>query len=174
MKRAVSVWMWFGLLGVCPAASQTTGPGLKIAFIKSSQLMQQTPGYAAAESAFNREVATYREEVQKLQHQLDSAVQVLDQQSIALSPAAKQAKQKELQQLQQRFEQRSAELQQKAQQRNQELMQPIQQRMLAVIQGLRAEGNYALILDADAPGILATDPALDLTTKVVQRLKQSQ
>ena len=175
MTRAVNVWMWLGLLGVSPAAAQT-GQTLKIGFVNSRQILQQTPGYAAAESTFTRELDGFREEVQKLQHQLDSSVQAFDQQSIALSPAAKQAKQKDLQRLQQRLEQRSTELQQRAQQREQELMQPIQARVNAVIKGLRAEGNYALIFDADAPGntIVAADPALDLTKKVLERLRQSQ
>src|SRR5207302_9000024 len=81
-----------------------------------------------------------------------------------------------LQQLQQKFEQPSNDLQHRAQQREQELLQPIQARVNAVIQGLRAEGNYALIFDADAPGsnIVAADPALDITSKVLERLKQSQ
>jgi outer membrane protein len=172
MKRAVHVCMWLGLAGVAPAAAQNA----KIGFINSRQILQQTPGYSAAESTFDREVKGFREEVQKLQKQLDSAIQVFDQQSIALSPAAKLAKQKDLQAQQQRLAQRSEELQQKAQQREQELMAPIQARINAVIQGLRAEGNYAVIFDADAQGgtIVAADPALNLTAKVLLRLRTPQ
>src|SRR2546422_4629005 len=49
--------------------------------------------------------------------------------------------------------------------RQRELIQPIQARVNAVIQGLRAEGNYALIFDADSPtsNIVAADPSLDIT-----------
>ena len=134
-----------------------------------------TKAFATADS-FNREFQGYRDEVQKMQKQLDSSVQAFDQQAIALSPAAKSAKQKELQGMQQRLEQRSSELQGKAQQREQELLQPIQARINAVIQGLRAEGNYSLIFDADAPGsgIVAADQTLDLTSKVLERLRRSQ
>jgi outer membrane protein len=178
MRRAVTVWAWLGFLAVAPAAAQAQGkqPMLKIGFISSRAILQQTPGYAAAESTFTKEVQGFRSEVQKLQQQLDSAVRAFDQQSIALSPAARQAKQKELQQLQQRFEQRSNELQGRAQQREQELLQPIQKRVDAVIKGLLVEGNYAVIFDADAPGnnIVAADPALEITNRVVARLKQSQ
>jgi outer membrane protein len=177
MRRAVTVWALVGLAGLAPAAARAQArPSLKIGFVSSRQILQQTPGYAAAESTFNREVLGFRGEVQKLQQQLDSAVRAFDQQSIALSPTAKQTKQRELQQLQQRFEQRSGELQSRAQQRESELLQPIQARVNAVIQGLRAEGNYAIIFDADAPGsnIVAADPALDITSKVLERLKQSQ
>ena len=180
MRRAVTMWAWLGVLATVPAAreahAQGSQPSLKIGFISSRQILQQTPGYAAAESTFNKEVQGFRDEVQKLQQQLDSAVRVFDQQVIALSPAAKQQKQKDLQQLQQKFEQRSNDLQGRAQQREQEVLKPIQDRVNAVIQGLRAEGNYALIFDADSPGsnIVAADPALDITSKVLERLKQSQ
>jgi outer membrane protein len=165
--------MWLGLVGVAPAVAQS---GPKIAFINSRQILQKTPGYAAAESTFDREVKGFREEVQKLQQQLDSAIQAFDQQSIALSPSARQAKQKDVQALQQRIAQRSEELQQRAQQREQELMAPIQTRINAVIQGLRAEGNYAVIFDADAQGgvVVAADPALNITAKVLLRLRTPQ
>lgn len=175
MKRAVYVWMCLGLFAVTTAAAQS-GAGVKIGFINSRQILQQTPGYTVAESTFNREVKGFRDEVQKMQRQLDSAVQVFEQQQIALSPAAKAAKQKDLQAQQQRMEQRSTELQQRAQQREGELMAPIQARINAVIQGLRAEGNYSVIFDADAQGgtIVAADPAMNLTAKVLLRLRTAQ
>ena len=168
------------LLAAGPTAAQTPAPSaqppLRIAFINSREILQKTPGYTAAESTFSRELQGFRDEVQRLQQRLDSAVQAFDQQSIALSPAAKQAKQRELQNLQQQLEQRTNALQDRARQREQELLQPIQARVTAVIQGFRAEGNYAVIFDADAPGsaIIAADPALNITSKVLQRLQQSQ
>jgi outer membrane protein len=181
MRRAVTVWAGLGVLALLttagvPAARAQAAPSLKIGFISSRQILQQTPGYAAAESTFSKELQGFRDEVQKLQQQLDSAARAFDQQQIALSPTAKQQKQRDLQQMQQRFEQRSNDLQTRAQQREAELLQPIQARVNAVIQGLRAEGNYTLIFDADAPNsnIVAADPTLDITSKVLARLKQAQ
>src|SRR5256885_7768021 len=84
---------------------------LKIAFISSQEILQATPGYAVAESTYRKEFQASQTEVQRLQQQLDSAVQVFDQQSFALSPAARQTKQKDLQAMQQRIEQRSNVLQ---------------------------------------------------------------
>ncbi len=189
MKRVVVVCL--ALAGALPAAGQapaapvnpapaprpTAAPGpLKVGFVSSRQILQRTPGYAAAESTFSKEVQTYRDEVQKLQQQLDSAVTAFDQQRIALSPAAAQQKQRDLQGMQQRLQLRTDSLQQKAGQREQELLAPIQARVNSIIQGLRAEGNYSFIFDADAPGnpIVAADPSLDLTAKVLQRLQSAQ
>jgi outer membrane protein len=165
------------LFGAAVAGAQATPPApLKIVYINGRQILQQTPGYAAAESLFNKDVEGYRVEVQRLEAQLDSAGRALEMEAIALSPAAKTAKQKELQTMQQHIVQRQNELQQKAQQREAELLQPIQARVNAVLQGMRAEGNYAFILDAEAPGsaLVAADPSLDITTQVLARLKHSQ
>ena len=155
--------------------AQASAP-LKIAFINSREILSRTPGYAVAESTYLREVEGFRTEVQKLQQQLDSAVQAFDQASLVLSPAARATKQKDLQAMQQRMEQRTSELQDRARQREQELLQPIQARVQSVIQGLRAELNYAMILDADAAGglIAAADPSLNITARVLQRLTQAQ
>jgi Skp family chaperone for outer membrane proteins len=148
---------------------------LKIAFLSSRTILDSTPGYAAAESTFFREFQGMRDEVQKLQQQLDSAVQAFDQASIALSPAAKDAKRRDLQQMQERMTQRSNELDSRARARNQELLGPFQSRINTIIQGIRAEGNYAIIFDADAQnnGIVAADPALNLTSRVIARVRQA-
>src|SRR5881396_1172720 len=142
MTRAVTLWAWVGLLagGAAPAGAQvrSSQPSLKIGFISSRQILQQTPGYAAAESTFNKEVQGFRDEVQKLQQQLDSAVRVFDQQVIALSPAAKQQKQKDLHHQHQKFDQRANALQTRAQQHKQQGLQKLQARVDAVIKGLRA------------------------------------
>ena len=41
----------------------------------------------------------------------------------------------------------------------------------AVIETLREEGNYAMILDAAAGSIISADPTLDLTQEVLRRLE---
>ena len=185
MRRVVLVCLVTAL--GAPAAAQNppaptssrpataAGSQSRLAFISSRTILDSTPGYAVAESTFFREFQAMRDEVQKLQQQLDSAVQAYDQASIALSPAAKDAKRRELQQLQDRMGQRSSELDSRARARNQELLGPFQARINTIIQGIRAEGNYAMIFDADAQGngIVAADPMLNLTAKVIERVRQS-
>jgi Skp family chaperone for outer membrane proteins len=118
-------------------------------------------------------MATYRTEVTKLQTTLDSAAQDFDQQSVVLSPTQRAAKRKELEGQQQKLEARMQELQQKADSRQRELLEPINQRVSTIIEGIRAEGNYSFIFDVSAPGsvIITADRALDLTPRVIERLK---
>jgi outer membrane protein len=160
-----------------PATQQTaTVPVARIAYVNLQEVLRRTPGYVAAESTYRKLVTGYQNELQRLQQQLDSAVQAFDQQSIALSPAARQAKQKDLQGMQQRMVQRQQALQDTAQAKEDELMEPLRNRINSIIQGIRAESNYSLIIDADAGGgfLLAADPALNITPRVLARLTQAQ
>jgi outer membrane protein len=178
MRRVVIALAGVGLAAAAPVAlaaqAQST---LKIGFVHSQQILEQTPGYATAESTLSKEGQALRDTLQRMQAQWDSATQAFEKQSIALSQAAKQAKQRDLQGMQQRLQQRQSELQTRFQQREQELLQPIQARVIAIVQGIRAEGNYALIFDMDGQSssvFLAVDPSLDVTAKVIERLKQAR
>jgi Skp family chaperone for outer membrane proteins len=46
-------------------------------------------------------------------------------------------------------------------------------RINGVLQDVRKEGGYTIILDATAGGIVAADPAADLTDMVLTRLKST-
>jgi Skp family chaperone for outer membrane proteins len=182
MQRLVLVSLAaVAVLAAAPTAllsqgTQSASAPAKIAFISSQEILQRTPGYAAAESTYRKELQASQTEYQKLQTQLDSAQQIFDQQQLVLSPAARAAKVKELQAMQTRIEQRSQELQDRLRQREQELLGPLRARITSVIQGIRAEMNYSVIFDADAAGgfVAAADPALNITPRVLQRLAQAQ
>jgi outer membrane protein len=178
MRSAVTAWACVVLVAAVPAALPAQAQGaLKIAFVHSQQILEQTPGYAAAESTLSREGQGLRDTLQRMQVQWDSAMQAFDRAQLALSQAAKAAKQKDLQGMQQRLQQRQSELQTRFQQREQELLQPIQARIIGIVQGIRAEVNYAFVFDMDGQSsnvFLAVDPSLDVTAKVIERLKQAR
>lgn len=158
--------------GVAAVPQAPQGPSA-VAYVSTQIILRQTPGFAAAESTFNAEVLSSRNEVERLQRQLDSAVAAFDQQSVVLSPTARQERMTELRQQQQRFEQRSNELQARMQQRQQELMAPLEDRIQRVVDGLRAERNIGIVLDVSSPtsDVVSADPSLDLTQIVIQRLR---
>lgn len=160
--------------GAQDAVAQQTGTG-RIAFINSREILRQTPGYAAAESTFSRELEGFRAEVVKLQTTLDSAATAFEQSSVMLSPTQRDARRSELQAKQAELEQQTQVLQQRAATRERELLEPIQQRINTVIDSIRTAGGYAAIFDLAAPGasIVSFDPALEVTAQVVQRLQSA-
>ena len=158
-----------------PAPAATTAPSgaTKLAYVNARKILQSTPGWTTAEQTFSKESEGYRAELQKLQATLDSMASDYEQQSVVMSPTQRQAKRTELETKRAALEQRAQELQQKAQQRESELLQPLQQKVNSVIEALRVEGNYALIFDVSAQGgnIVAADRSLDLTDRVIEKLK---
>jgi outer membrane protein len=59
--------------------------------------------------------------------------------------------------------------------RQAQLVKPIMERVQAVIETIRAEDNYAVILDvgAQVSVVVAADKRLDLTDRVLARLKSA-
>ncbi|MFN8650941.1 MAG: OmpH family outer membrane protein [Gemmatimonadales bacterium] len=147
--------------------------GSKIAYINSRTVLLATPGYAQAESTYNKEFAGFRAEVEGLQNSLDSMAADFEQKSVMLSATAKNAKRKELEDRRQKLEARTQELRDKAAQREQDLVAPIRGKVNDAIEAIRADGNYAMIFDVGAnDGLIVTaDKSLDLTQKVIDKVK---
>jgi outer membrane protein len=143
-----------------------------IGWLDLQRVLQQTPGYAAAESTFNREMQPLQRDIEALRKRVDSVITAFAKESGGLSPAARETRRNEIQQLSADLEQRSNEVQERAQSRQRELMSPLEARARSVVQGIRAERSLALIIDVSVPGpFVAMDPALDLTKAVLQRLR---
>lgn len=173
--RGVLVGLAVAMLGGPAAAQQPAAAPARIAFVDARALLQSMPGYSAAESTFTKELETGRAEIQRLQRQLDSAVADFEQQQQMLSATNRAAKRKELETKGQSLQQRNQELQARLGQRERELLTPMQDRLTAVIEGIRAENNYIMVIDLGAQGlgIVTYDKSLDISQRVAQRLKTS-
>lgn len=160
--------------GLAAAPQQQTS--VRLGFVNSQAILQQMPGYAAAESTYSKELEGFQGEMLRLRQRLDSTVSTYQQSSVGLSASQRQAREAEIRRLQQQVDQRSNELRQRAQERERELVQPLEDRVKAVIEGIRAERNIGIMFDVAAPGggIIAADQSLDMTAVVVQRLKAGQ
>jgi outer membrane protein len=167
----------FGTLAPAAARAQAAAPAAptRLAFVNIEQVMKTMPEYIQAESTLTREMRGFQAEVEKLQRGYDSTVRVFEQQTVVLSPSARQTKQREIQEMGQRIQQRVNEVQTKVQQRERDLVEPIEQRVQGVIEGIRAERNYAIIFNVSTPGnaIVTADKSLDITAIVMQRLRSA-
>lgn len=175
MNRVALALALAAVAATVPAAAQQpnlSGP-VRLAYVNTQLILQNTPGRAEAESAFAREMAGARGEVERMRAQLDSAVATYNRTQVAMTPAARQQREGELRQMDQRLRERASELDQSMQQREQELSAPLMRRVNDVLAGLRAELNISMIFDVAAQGqpVVQADPALDLTALVIQRLR---
>ncbi|MBX6332379.1 MAG: OmpH family outer membrane protein, partial [Gemmatimonadaceae bacterium] len=161
-------------LAAAGALAQGTG-GMKVAYINSQKIIAEAPGRAEAEAQIQKEMNAYQAEVRKMSDSLNALVAAYTKVQATLSPAAKAGKEKEIEAKRNEYEQRTQELEQKAQQRQAELVRPIMQKINGIIEQIRSEEGYAMILDAgnQAGVVVAADSSLDLTDKVIARLKAS-
>src|SRR3954471_4365460 len=76
------------------SAAQT---GQKLAFIRSSALLEQAPGRAEAEAQFDRETGAYRNEIKRMSDSLNTMVSAFDKAAAGMTAAARTTRTNELQ-----------------------------------------------------------------------------
>ena len=157
-----------------PAGAQAQ-QSLKLAYINSQQILSQAPGRAEAEAQYEREAGTYRQQVQRMGDSLTALIAAYDKEAVTLSPTAKDTRQKAIRDREASYQRRAQELEQRMSQRQQELVQPIMDKVQSAINDIRVEDGYAMIFDAAAasPVLVAADKSLDITDKVLARLRRT-
>ena len=156
-------------LGASSAVAQQ-----KFAYINSQTLLQQAPGRAEAEAQFQRELQGYQTEVKRMGDSLQAMVATYEKDQLVMSPAAKEAKQKEIAGKEQEYQKRTAELERKAAAREDELTRPILENIRKAIEAVRAEEGYAFIFDVASNGsVVAVDKNLEVTTAVLSKLRST-
>ena len=168
--RATSLALVLTAFSAIPAFAQGTP---KIAYIDSKVVMARAPGRQAAEDLFNKEMEASRTQVQKMGDSLQTMI--ADYQKVQATLAANVREQREaaIRKKQEDYQTRAGSLDQQLQQRQVELVKPIMDQIRKVLDDIRQEDGYAFILDAgaDGGGIVAADRNLDITEKVISRLK---
>lgn len=167
--RAASAALVFVAVAGSPLAAQS---GQKMAYIRSSVLLEQAPGRVEAEAQFDRETGTYRDQIKRMSDSLNALVADFEKAQASLSAATRDSRGKAIQAREADYQRRTRELEQKAQQRQAELVQPILDRVKQAIEDLRIEGGYAFVFNADqGSAIVAMDKNLDITDRVLVKLR---
>jgi outer membrane protein len=141
--------------------------------VNPQALFANAPGRAQAESAFVKETENYRAELNRASDALNAMVALYQKDEVRLTAAEKERRQRAIGLKEDSLRGRQQQLEQVASQRQNELMAPIMEAVRKVLEDIRAEDGYALILSSE-PGsspILAADKNLDITERVVARLK---
>lgn len=155
-------------LGTGSAAAQA-----KIGFINSQKLIAEAPGAAQAQQAFQRDVQRYESDIKTLEQSLERTRAELDRQGAPVSDAARQQRQRDFQQRLTAYQDSVQKVQRTVQQRQQQLVAPIMTRISQAIEAIRTEGQYAMIFDVSAGAVISADPSLDLTPRVLERLRRN-
>lgn len=145
----------------------------RIAFVNPQALFAAAPGRVEAESTFRKETEVFRSELSKMSEALNAQIADYQRNEARLTPADKERRQRSLAAKEDSLRERQQQLEQQASQRQGELMAPIMESVRKVLEDIRVEDGYAMILSSE-PGsspILAADKNLDITERVVARLR---
>ena len=159
------------LLGAGAHALEGQAAPLKVGYVNSQAILEEAPGATEAQAEFDRQMEGFSQEIEDMGMELDSLVAAYQQQQSTLLPNVRQSRETEINQLQQRYQQRVDQMGQEAEASRQALIQPILTQMAATIDTIREEGGYHYIFDAASQAIVAADPMLDLTEEVLSRMQ---
>lgn len=158
--------------GVAAAQNAASASG-RIAYVNPQALFENAPGRTEAEATFRRETETFRAELNRMSDAYNKLVADYQKEESKLAAADKERRQRTIEAKGDTLRLRQQQLEQQAGQRQNELMAPIMEAVRKVLEDIRVEDGYSMILSSE-PGsspILAADKNLDITERVVARLK---
>lgn len=168
--RAASLALIAGTIVATSASAQTAA---KIGWINSAQILSEAPGRAEAETRFKNEVTAYQAQLQRMSDSLQTMAATYEKDVARLDSATRVSRAKVIQERETGYRTRAQQLDQQMQTRQAELVRPIMENIQKIIEQVRAEDGYAIIFDVASQSgvILAADKQLDLTAKVMARVK---
>jgi len=148
----------------------------KLGYVNPQALMEAAPGRVAAESLLTKEGQVYQGQLQKMQDSLNGLLQKYQKEEPTLSATAKETRQKSLQAMENELQQKNSQFQQQFDARKNEVMAPITDVVKKVLDDIREEGCYAMIIMSEhgQSVIASADKNLDVTDKAVSRLRATK
>jgi outer membrane protein len=156
------------------AASDAAAQGaLKLGHIDSRAILAQAPGRVAVDSAIARRLAPMQARMNVMQDSLRTMIAAFQKDEATLTPALRQQRGEAIQRNQQRWEAQADSIDRRAAMVRDSLSRPLIELFNQVLNDLRNDEGYAYIFDigSQAQAILAVDKNLDLSDKVLSRMR---
>lgn len=168
--RAAAIALSFSVVAVGSVAAQATP---KFGYVNSAAILAQAPGRAEAEAQFNTEVKAYQAQLQRMSDSLQLLAANFDKEGPKLDSVTRATRAKSIQTRETDYQTRARQLDEQMQNRQAELIRPLMEQLQKIIEAVRSEDNYAMIFDVGSQTsvIVAADKNLDITAKVLARLK---
>lgn len=145
-----------------------------IVYLDSERLRQEAPSLQAARDQLQQELVALQTQADSamapLQAEYQQLVQQFQQQQGMMTAERRQQQQQQIGLKQQELQQAQSQWEQRASQIQNRVLGPALERINTIIDELRQENGYAFVLDVAAGGVVAADPARDITAEVLRRL----
>jgi len=145
----------------------------KFGYVNSAAILAQAPGRSEAEAQFNSEVKAYQAQLQRMSDSLQLLASNFDKEAPKLDSVTRETRAKSIRSKEADYQTRARQLDEQMQSRQAELVRPIMEQLQKIIEAVRSEDNYSMIFDVGSQTsvIVAADKKLDITEKVLTRLK---
>ena len=161
------------LLGVVFGSQAQVG---KFAYIDSKYILEQLPEYQAAQKELDDLSEQWQKEIEKKYENIEKADKAYQEEKIVLPDDMKRKREAEIAQMLEEvrdFQKKKFGVSGELYQKRQELIKPIQDRLYKAIQDV-AKNKYSMVFDkANQSNLLYADTKLDISDRVLDRLKSN-
>jgi outer membrane protein len=161
------------LLGLIAAAlaRPLAAQEIKLGYIDAERVLQAYSGYKDAEAQFAKQREAWNLELDTRSKELKAMEEDFKAQELMLSDAKKLGElEKSRRDLEQYYQQIFGPTGEAAR-KNEELLRPILERVNAIIREMGEQDKYTMIFDSSSVGIAYAAPGVDLTEKIIERMK---
>lgn len=161
------------IVGAATAGTASAQAAPKFGFINSAAILAEAPGRAEAENRFKTEVTAYQAQLTRMRDSLEAMATAFEREAPRLDSATRVTRARSIQEREVSYQNRARDMNQQMESRQGELIRPIMENIQKIIEQVRAEDGYAMIFDvaSQASVIVAADKALDITPKVLAKVK---
>lgn len=161
------------IVGAATAGTASAQAAPKFGFINSAAILAEAPGRAEAENRFKTEVTAYQAQLTRMRDSLEAMAASFEREAPRLDSATRVTRARSIQEREVSYQNRARDMNEQMENRQGELIRPIMENIQKIIEQVRAEDGYAMIFDvaSQASVIVAADKALDITPKVLAKVK---
>jgi outer membrane protein len=164
-------------LALLVASTVTAAAQAKVAFVDSEIILRDLPEAQQAQRELEGIVKGWQDELEKMATNLQREVEDYQKKQALMQPAAKEAKERELADMQQKAREFQAQKfdgrQGEAVALREQKLAPIRDKILKAIESVAKEESFGFVFDkANDAVLLFADAKFDLTYRVLDRLKR--
>lgn len=144
------------------------GPGIKIGYLNSLELLSLMPDAMEADEAIQSYAAGQERRFQNLMQEYQTKVQNIQENGASMMPMQQQVAMQEIQKLEQQIQDMQANSQQRIAVRRDELLAPVMARADSIIRMVAEHNGFDLIYDS--PTLLYADSSLNVMPLVKEAM----
>lgn len=144
----------------------------KFGHVDAQAIMQSMPDYIKAQGELDSQAKILENEEKELITEFQRQVDEYQKNMNTMNPTAREEKEKQLTEMQQKVEQKRQDDYNAIQKLQQDKLQPLQQKLLKAIENVGKAGNYVYIMQMGSALYISSTLSEDVTAKVKAELNK--